>query len=367
MYSIRWFEMDATHARAQGRRHDAGGGRPGIRSAARRLLLGLAVLAAAAAPAQAQTKVGTTAAAFLEIGVGARNIALGEAAVSVADDVTALYWNPAGLSRLRGGEVTFQYTDWFAGSRLQYAAGAVALGSAGTVGVQLYVMDSGEMDVTTIEFEDGTGETFRVQDLALGLSYARALTDNFALGGTAKLVRSSVWRMTATALALDLGVQYDMPVDHLRMGFSIANFGSEMELTGDNTVVRVDLDPTTSGDNDGILANLDTRAWDLPLLFRIGLAYDVLRTRSTSLTLTSDALYPNNNQQYVNVGGEFGFMDLFFARAGYSNLFLDDATGQGHLRLGFGVKLADRVRADYAFADRGDLGGISTFGAAVRF
>ncbi|RMH63675.1 MAG: hypothetical protein D6685_07575 [Bacteroidetes bacterium] len=341
----------------------------GLYRAARLLpVLGqIVLLGLTAFPAAAQSKVGTTAAAFLEVGVGARNVGMGESVVATVDDVTAMYWNPAGLVGLTGGQVGFQYTEWFAGTALQYAAGALGLGRMGTVGVHINLMDSGEMEVTTLEFEDGTGETFRVQDLALGLSYARRLTNTFSLGGTLKYVRSRVWRMAASALALDLGVQYDTPFDHLRLGFSISNFGGEMQLAGDNTTVRVDLDPQTSGDNDGILAQLQTRSWDLPLLFRIGVAYDLLRTRHSSLTLTTDVLYPNNNQQYLNLGAEFGFRGLLFLRGGYTNLFLPDAYGQGHLRLGFGLNLVGILRADYAFADRGDLGSVNVIGAVVQF
>jgi len=333
----------------------------------KRLILLAALATLVAGPLFAQSKVGTTAAPFLEIGVGARNVALGEAAVSMVQDVTSLYWNPAGIARMDAGEVTFQYTEWFAGTRLQYAAGAIPAGAFGTVGIHFYAFDSGEMDVRTIEFEDGTGETFSVQDLSIGLSFARSLTSSFSLGGTVKMVQSRVWRMRASAVAVDVGVLYDMPVPNLRLGFSITNFGGEMRLNGDNTTVRVDLDPLTSGDNDGILANLAVQSWELPLLFRIGLAYDLFRGPTTSLTVAADATYPNGNTQYVNAGAEFGFMDLFFVRGGWSNLFLDEASGRGHMRLGFGVNAADRVRVDYAYAERGDLGNVSTVGAIVRF
>lgn len=330
------------------------------------LVVGLALVLAAPLPTLAQSKVGTTAASFLEIGVGARSLAMGEASAAAAEDVTAMYWNPAGLVR-GGSAVTFQYTEWFAETALQYAGGTVDLGANGSIGVQAYVMDSGEMEVTTLEFEDGLGETFRVRDLSLGLSYARYLTTTFALGGTFKYIRSSIWRMSSSAVALDLGVQYTTPFDGVRLGFSISNFGGEMELEGDNVTERIDLDPTTAGDNDGILANLDTRSWDLPLIFRIGVAYDVLQTANTRVLVTSDALYPNNNNPYVNLGTEIGYRDFFFVRGGYSNLFLTDPYGQGHLRLGFGLRAADTIQVDYAFADRGDLGRVNTIGAMVRF
>ncbi len=330
-------------------------------------IIAIGLLMLTTAPAMGQSKVGTTAAAFLEIGVGARQVALGEAGVAIVDDVTAMYWNPAGLAQTQKSQAGFEYNQWFGGISLQYGAAALNLGNAGRVGVHLYAMDSGEMDVTTLEFEDGTGETFRTTDFSLGLSYARYLTNTFALGGTVKLIQSRVWRMRASSVAVDLGVQYNTPFRNLRLGFAISNFGGEMTLVGDNATVRVDLDPNTSGDNDGILANLATRGWDLPLHFRIGVAYDVFNSTANRLTFTSDALYPNNNEQYVNLGLEYGFMQTFFVRAGYSNLFLPDTQGQGHLRAGFGLALLDTIRTDYALSDRGDLGTVHLIGATIQF
>ena len=75
--------------------------------------------------AAAQTKVGTTAAPFLEIGAGARGVAMGESQVATARDVTALYWNPAGVAYLTSGQASFQYNEWIAGTNLSYAAVAM--------------------------------------------------------------------------------------------------------------------------------------------------------------------------------------------------------------------------------------------------
>jgi len=318
--------------------------------------------------AMAQSKVGTTSAPFLEIGVGARNVAMGEASVSTANDITALYWNPAGLTNLKNVEVGFQHITWFAGTQLQYAACGINLGNAGAIGLSMYSMGSGEMEVRTLEYEEGTGETFNVQDLSIGLSYARALTDNFSIGGTAKLINSRLWRMSAKTMALDLGVQYQTPLKNLNLGFQISNFGGQLKLDGDNTSTRIDLDPLGTGDNDGLLGNLAVKSWDLPLVFRIGLHYDAVKTANSRLMITTNALYPNNNERSVNAGMEYAFREMFFLRAGMSNLFLPDANrGQGNMRLGFGLMLGGKIGADYAFADRGDLGSTHIIGATIRF
>jgi hypothetical protein len=313
----------------------------------------------------AQSKVGTTAAAFLEIGVGARGVGMGETIVAVSNDVASLYWNPAGITQLTGGQATFHHTSWIAGTSLNYAAVAFNVPNVAHFGAQVYIFDSGEMEVTDIIFPDGTGEMFKVQDIMLGLSAARQLTTNFSIGGSIKYIQSSIWRMSASTIGLDLGMQYDTPLENLRIGFNISNFGGEMLLAGDNTLRRIDLDPNSSGNNDGLLGHLALRSWDLPLTFRLGSGYQVFSTGMHSLLLVADALYPNNNDPYLNIGAEYGFNNLLFLRGGVTQVFLEDA--EGMLRMGFGLNIADRLRADYAWSDRGLLGTTSMVGLSVAF
>jgi hypothetical protein len=325
----------------------------------------LVVLMVSPVVVNAQSKVGTTAGGFLEIGTGARGVAMGETLVAASDDVNSLYWNPAGITSIRGGQAGFHHTTWIAGTSLNYAAIAVEVPNVAHFGAQVYLFDSGEMEVTDILFPNGTGENFKVQDIMIGLTAARQLPDRFAIGGSVKYIQSTIWRMSASTIGLDLGMQYDTPLKNLRLGFNISNFGGEMQLFGDNTARRIDLDPGSSGTNDGILANLALRSWDLPLTFRLGFAYSLLNTHNHSFLIVTDALYPNNNDAYMNAGVEYSFYKLLFVRAGMSHLFLDDA--EGTLRLGFGIHLANRNRADFAWSDRGILGSTNMIGIAVNF
>ncbi|MCH8494580.1 MAG: PorV/PorQ family protein [Balneolales bacterium] len=314
---------------------------------------------------QAQSKVGTTAGGFLEIGVGARGVGMGETIVASTDDVSSLYWNPSGITQLPGGQATFHHTSWIAGTSLNYAAFAFNVPNIAHIGAQIYIFDSGEMEVTDIIFPDGTGENFKVQDIMIGLTAARQLTNNFSIGGSVKYIQSTIWRMSASTIGLDLGMQYDTPLNNLRIGFNISNFGGEMLLTGDNTLKRIDLDPNSSGNNDGLLANLALRSWDIPLTFRLGMGYTVFETSMHRFLVVADALYPNSNDPYLNVGAEYGFNNLLFLRGGLSQLLLDDA--EGMLRLGFGINVMDRIQADFAWSDRGLLGSTNMVGISVSF
>jgi hypothetical protein len=314
----------------------------------------------------AQTQVGTTAASFIEIPAGVRSIGMGEAYVSVADETSALYWNPAGMTGMRSNQAVFETTDWFADTRLSYTGAIVKIGEH-HLGANIYLFDGGTMDVTTLTYPDGTGEEFTVQDASLGLSYARRLTDDFSVGLTVKMIQSRIWRMRASSTAIDMGFQYDTPFKGLKLGFSITNFGSEMKLSGDNTFTRVDLDPQNAGNNDGIPADLLVKSWDLPLIFRLGVNQAIVDGLDHRWIVAADAVYPNNNTNYLNLGTEYIFRNVLSLRAGYSHLFLQDDYGLGHLRAGIGISVLDQIRVDYAYSDRGELGGISSIGVSLTF
>ncbi|MEM1270600.1 MAG: PorV/PorQ family protein, partial [Bacteroidota bacterium] len=160
-----------------------------------RIVLLIAVLAAPITFAQDSpdegtiTKVGTTAAQFLKLGMSARAISMGSAFVAEASDLSAVYWNPAGLASLQGGAVQVSHTEYLAGIDYEVAAFGTSLGRNGALGASVIFLDSGDMEVRTVDAPDGTGEQFGVQNVALQLSYARALTDRFSLGVTGKYIR----------------------------------------------------------------------------------------------------------------------------------------------------------------------------------
>ncbi|NIT57640.1 MAG: PorV/PorQ family protein, partial [Aliifodinibius sp.] len=175
------------------------------------------------------TKVGTTAAPFLTIGVGARPLAMGGAFVSVANDASAMFWNVSGISKVRGPEIIFNHSDWLADINFDYVGIVAPLSNFGTIGVNITSLSMDDFEQTTEMQPEGTGVRFSVGSMAIGLSYARQLTDKFTIGFTGKYVREHIWNTSATGFALDIGTLFTTPFNGLRIGMSISNFGTKLQ------------------------------------------------------------------------------------------------------------------------------------------
>jgi hypothetical protein len=298
-----------------------------------------------------QSKVGSTAASFLTLGIGPRAISMGGAFIATADDPSALFWNPAGVSRIKGSGAMFAHTEWFAGITYNWTGTFVQLGGAGTVGLSINYLNYGEIEVTTNRAQDGTGEMFSPSDMAIGLSYAYNVTDKFSIGGTVKYVRETIWNSSADAIAIDAGTLFISDFAGLRIGATITNFGSDMQMSGKDLDVLHDMNIDENGNNDQILSELKTDQFPIPLTFKVGLAMDVFKSELIRLSIGADAVHPNDNAESVNLGGEFMFDDMFFLRAGYKSLFLERAV-EG-LSLGFGVNYnfnpSLELQVDYAY------------------
>jgi hypothetical protein len=315
------------------------------------------------------TKTGTTAATFLKVDVGARAVGMGSAYVSVVKDATAMYWNPAGLARVEGNEAVFSYAKWIADIGISYAGVVVNLGNFGNIGVSGQFLTMDEMERTTILQPDGTGEMFDAGSYAFGLSYARNLTDRFSIGMTAKFIQERIYHSTANGAALDIGVLYDTQLNGMKIGMSITNYGTKMRISGRDMQTQMDPDPTVSGNNENIPAYLKTDAFDLPLLFRIGVSMDVLKGYGNSnLIVAVNALHPNDDYESVNVGCEYIFNKMFAIRAGYKSLFNNESEEGLSLGAGLYYPIGNvQLMLDYAYRDFGVLNYIQKFTIGLGF
>ncbi len=318
------------------------------------------------------SKTGTVAAPFLEIPVGAAAMGMGTAFVSLANDASALYWNPSGAARFEQNEVMATHMTWIADTKFDFAALALPLGDFGTIGLSFTSLSMEDMKVRTVDQPEGTGEYFSAGDLALGLSYARRLSDRFTVGVTVKYIQQTIWHESASAFALDIGTMFrtDM-LGGLVIGASLSNFGTSMKLDGRDTRQFGRVDPTILGSNERIPSTIEMESWDLPLLFHLGLSFDPVRNDEYRWTIAVDALHPSDNYESVSTGTEVAYREFLYLRAGYHSLFLEEA--EGGLSLGFGLAStmlftsSTMVKLDYAYNHMGRLGGVNMISLGVRF
>ena len=315
------------------------------------------------------SKVGTVAAAFLEIEVGSRAVGMGGAYVAVVDDATAVFWNPAGLARIPNSEVVLVHNNWLVDTSFDFVAVAIPVGNSATFAASITSLSTGDMAVRTVLLPEGTGERFSTNDLSAALSYAVNLTDKFAIGVNAKYISQSVWRMSARGFALDIGTLFKTNFNDIPIGMSISNFGTSMRLQRNDTFVNYDEAPNQGGSNDRIPAFKQTESYAWPLLLQIGLAMDHISNENNVVTVAINAAHPNENTEYVNMGVEYAIGDVLALRMGYKNSFLKDS--EEGITAGVGTKLVLNggiaFTIDYAYQDFGRLSNAQMFSIALEF
>lgn len=276
----------------------------------------------------AQDKVGTTAAQFLKIGVGARAVGMGEAYVAVSNDVSSIHYNPGGLVNVMGRTLFGTHINMPADVRYDFLAYSQNLSSiGGVVGISFGALTMDDMERTDIFGGGPTGETFGASSYVMGLTYARSLTDRFSLGGSLKWIQEYLDDESSAEPAADLGIVYRTGFRSLRMGFVIKNFGPDSKFIQESH--------------------------PLPMNFHFGFAYDLLESYQHKMTLAFDGSHPNDNAERYDIGMEYGFNNMLFLRSGYQ--FEYDAHS---FSFGGGVNLsvgAFTAIVDYAYQDLAEL------------
>jgi hypothetical protein len=318
---------------------------------------------------QAQDKVGTAAASFLGIDIGAAAQAMGGAYVSMVSDASALHWNPGAISRIGSSQLVFTHTSWFVGTDYNWGAVVLNLDGVNAFGAHMALLDYGEENVTTVQSPEGNGERWSAQDLFAAISYARNLTDRFSIGGSVKYIQQKIFNESASGYAFDLGLLYITRFNGMRLGVSITNFGTEMQMDGKDLNQPYDLDPENFGNNPTISSKLSTQSWPMPLFYRVGVSMDVITMVQSTFTLSTDAVVPSDNSTIINVGAEFNWNQIFFLRGGYKSLMRDETEEGFTAGVGFkyNVPGLGRVILDYAYNDYGLLEQIHTLGFGFGF
>lgn len=289
------------------------------------LCAGAAVLAAAAAPVAAQDSIVlTTAVPFLQIEPDSRSAGMGMTGVALADNAYAVFWNPAGLARQTGTEVSFTNAPWLpalgAGLSYNYLAGKHSLGRAGTVGAHLTYFNLGEQQATNDQ-GDPLGD-FRSYELSTGVSYGYAVSDAIAVGTGLRLIYSNLTGgldigSASSSAAVSFGVDAGVLIRGPELGFgqssrptfglNLANVGPGVSYSENSEFS--DAIPTTLRFG----GSLDTRLDDFN---RINLALDfnkvlVSRDSSGNYDPVVKALFSSWGSRVVNTAPGAGSCEDF--------------------------------------------------------
>ena len=297
-------------------------------------------------------KVGRVGAKFLQIGVGARPAAMGEAFTAMSNDALSVFWNPAGLTYIEGQDFAGSYIKWPADIYIHSAAYAVNMKGLGSFAVSAVVLSMGDMRVRTAYYPEGTGEMFTASDFALGLSYARKLTDKFSVGGTVKYVLEKYYNESTSGIAVDIGTVYETGFKSLKLAMSVQNFGPDLQMSG-NYLKWSDFE--TPG------AVTEFEPYSLPLTFRFGLAINIadffLESGSPHAIVTAiDAMHPADNAESANFGMEYVFNNMVALRGGYKY-----NVDEGGFAAGAGFKYSVggiTTKLDYSYTDFGRLNAV---------
>lgn len=328
--------------------------------------LALGLCLAATAPVLAQTKTGTTIGQFLLIEPSARGAAMGNAAVTTYEEVASAFYNPGALGFMESSDVQFSHSQWLADITYNYASAAVKLG-VNTILLSVTALNSGEIDVRTVEMPLGTGERYTVNNLAFGLGYSRRITDRFSGGLIVNYIQENIWHSSLSALGVNVGVLYELPF-RARIGASLANFGTRGRYDGRDLRIRYDADRERFGDNSNLPAALSTEDFPLPIFFRVGVGMPVEISANSTLLLTVDALQPSDNTSSLSFGGEYRLLNIVSLRAGYQNLYQEDS--ENGLTLGAGLQYQVSgfgMRFDYSWADFARIGNVQRFTFGLSF
>ena len=311
-------------------------------------ILGISILATSltAVTSMAAGK-GESGGQFLRVGVGARGPAMGGAFSAIADDASAIYWNPSGLAQLQKREVSLSYNKYFEDTAAQFVAYAHPTEGNGTFAGSVRLM--GVDDIEKRSITGGDADTadlgsFDTQDMAVTFGWANKLGmwgGNLNYGASLKYVSSDLNTDKAQTGAVDLGLLYHLNEDASGLGlsFAVLNLGGELKFKDEGDPLPLNLKP-------GAVYRCDFERWG-----RLNAAID------------ADMLV-NDGLLFVQPGLEWWPREMFALRTGYQ-FGRDDDAGSG-FAAGMGINVHN-ISIDYAFVPYGELGDTHRMSLGFKF
>jgi hypothetical protein len=288
-------------------------------------------------------KAGRTVMQFLKIGMGARQVSLGEASIASVQDVNSVFWNPAGITGISGAEASFNYTQWI--GDINVLSGAVGYNweGIGTFVLNYITIDYGNLTEALVTSTSGsvdtrTGQSFSGSDISLGLGVAKQFTDKLSIGINVKYIREDLYTYSSDLWAFDVGTIYSTGWYGVNIAMSAQNFSTQARWL--------------------YTKEEEQQTYELPLVYIIGVSVELLGGEDLllggspdkhKLALNIDAIHTNDYSERLHFGMEYTFFNMFSLRGGYRLNY-----EEGNLSLGAGIHYNfDYVRFafDYAYVD----------------
>ncbi|GAB4373580.1 MAG: hypothetical protein Kow0042_17540 [Calditrichia bacterium] len=293
---------------------------------------------------------GTTAFEFLRNQYSPRGASMGGNLVAVKHDIEATLYNPAAMSGATDRQWSLDYTDHlldFQGGNLAYSQ---PFRDWGNISMNLVYFNYGSFDETD-DFGTKTGATFGASEFAFSVGLSNPLGEGFDYGVGVKFIYSDIQNYNASAVALDLGLIYTVPiVEEMILGASLQNLGITLD-------------------------NYTDYKEKVPLILKIGFAkklahLPLLLTGSLEDLTTSENQFLDRLKKFA-LGGEFEISEVIRLRLGYQNDMHQSVKPLGRnifggVSAGLGIHWR-QFRLDYAYSNFGDLGSQNRIGIRGTF
>jgi hypothetical protein len=316
-------------------------------------LLAVAILSPSALGGSGN-RTGTSGAAELLIPVGTRDISLGGSTIAATRGVDALYLNPAGSARLESDILlSGSHMTYLSDLGVSSGSAAAAIDGFGILAVQIRALTTDPIPVTTVDYPDGTGATFRPLFLVAGLTFARQLTERIAVGGTASYVSEKMADVRATGVAFTVGLMYNdlAGLRGLGLGVVVRNIGPQMQFEG--TGLKIKAAPS-SLDRGEHYYSIDAAGFELPTTLELGVAFASAIDDDHSFVLATSFEDNNFGDNAYRFGLEYSFQEVLALRAGYQVSPPESGARESIFGPTFGAGLCTRagdviLRFDYAY------------------
>lgn len=305
-------------------------------------------------------RIGGAGAQELLIPVGARGVALGGANLIFAAGPEAIYWNPAGLSRMdHDVEAIFSHMSYFADINVEYGALAVKAGDFGTLGFSLKTIGFGDIPVTTEDFPDGTGEQYSPTFVNLNASFSKLLSDRVSVGVGTTVIAEKIMSTSASGIGFSVGIQYyGLGIPELNLAVAVKNVGPNMTFDGPNLLRSAAAAGGQRGDQN---YSVKAASFQLPSSMEIGLGYTRKLDEKNNFLIGGNFQNNNSSHDVYGIGAEYSYDATLFLRGSY--LTAPQAADDP----------ADKSKSTYAYdytigaGIRQDVGGVDiTFDYAYR-